>query len=484
MDFLLLMIIPTAAVWGLVAWDRQQRSTANLLPLLALAVVVAGSVFGYEFFHLAGGPIPITLDRILLVGLICLGLVCYLRGTEDLQAINRSDILVLALVGINGWSAVTHDWRFMDNMPASRLLFFYLVPLALYLVVRTMRLEESDLKWISLGLASLGIYLALTAIAEVLKIDALVFPRYIMNASEVEFLGRGRGPFLNPIANGIFQTVCLCCVWMWWPQTGRLGKCLLVGLTLVMAAGIFCTLTRSIWMGLIAGAAIFIFYPADRQLKGLMIVVAVVATLVAFPLVGDKVFSFKRDEHVSQAEMEKSAALRPLFAMVAWEMVQDRPIFGCGFGQYAREKYPYLQDPHSGQPLSNTKRFMQHNVFLAYACELGLVGVAILLALLGTMAFQSWQLWKHGAIYWHRVFGLLTIVMLVNYTLNGMLHDVSIVPMQNMLLLFLFGLVNNLQLKVESRESRVQSGGTRAERPESRAESRRLGVDDPVSPKQ
>ena len=68
--------------------------------------------------------------------------------------------------------------------------------------------------------------------------------------------------------------------------------------------------------------------------------------------------------------MEQSAQLRPLFAIVAMNMFHDRPLFGCGFGQYAREKYPYLQDPYSGRPLANTKYLMQHNVFLAYLTEM------------------------------------------------------------------------------------------------------------------
>lgn len=453
MDIVVLLMIPVIIVWGMVLLLRCQWRSANLLPMLGLGVVLVGSVLGFEFFHLSGGPIPITLDRLLLAGLLGLCGVFYLRGSEHLRPLNRADVLVLALVAVNSFSALTHDWRFLDNMPASRLLFFYFIPVALYFVMRTVRMNNADLKWFAIVLSGFGIYLAVTAVFETRELSSLVFPRYIMNTTEMEFLGRGRGPFLNPVSNGIFMVICCCCLWMNWTTSSQRGKLWIMGLTAIMAAGIFCTLTRSIWMGFIASAAVFIWYPASRQTKGALVIAATVMAIVAFPIVGEKIFSFKRDKQVTVEEMENSAALRPLFAMVAWKMFQDRPVFGCGFGQYAREKYPYLQDPHSGMPLSATKLFMQHNIFLAYLTELGLVGLSVLLVLLSVMGYFGWDLWRDPELpLWPRMFGMLLVVMLINYSINGMFHDVSIIPMQNILLMFLFGVVNNIRTARESFE--------------------------------
>ena len=445
MEILTLIAIPAVLVWSLVVAKQQSRMDAHLLPTIGLLVVIVGSVFGYEFFHLSGGPIPITLDRILLGGLLALFGLFWFRGSEHIRQVNKADLVILALMGVVAASAMTHDWRFMENMPASRLLFFYFIPLVLYLVVSTARLNVADLKWISLLLAGFGFYLAVTAIAETRELASWVFPRYIMDASELEFLGRGRGPFLNPVSNGVFQCACLCAMWMWWPDSSRRGKVILIFLTAVMAAGIFCTLTRSVWVGFVATAGLVIWYPATRQTKGLLIILATIVMIVSLPLVGERIFSFKRDKAVSQAEMEMSAQLRPLFAMVAWEMFQDRPVFGCGFGQYARAKYPYLQDPYSGRPLSSTKYFMQHNVVLAYLTETGLVGVLVLLTMLIMMARTSWSIWQDDSLeHWARRYGMFMLVLLINFFINGMFHDVSIIPMQNMLLFFGFGLVNNI----------------------------------------
>lgn len=167
--------------------------------------------------------------------------------------------------------------------------------------------------------------------------------------------------------------------------------------------------------------------------------------MLSLPVVGPKLFSFKRDHQVSQAEMEMSAQLRPMFAEVAWLMFQDRPILGCGFGQYSREKTPYLQDAHTERPLTMTRAYMQHNVFLAYLTETVIIGTGLLLALLSMMAVQSWKLWRNEHREWlHRIHGLVMLGLLFVYTINGMFHDVSIIPMSNVMLFFYFGLVNNL----------------------------------------
>jgi O-antigen ligase len=230
----------------------------------------------------------------------------------------------------------------------------------------------------------------------------------------------------------------------WSEASGKL-KTGIAGLTALIAVGVFFTFTRSVWLGFLASAALFIFYPADRRTKGKLWLAAVALLVVSFPVVGEKIFSFKRDKAVTQTEMEQSAKLRPMFLEVATSMFQDRPIFGCGFGQYSREKYAYLKTADASQPLVMTRKYMQHNVFLAYLTETGLLGLACLLLLLTALAVQAYQLWSDRQSKLRvRLFGLLMLAILLNYSINGMFHDVSIIPLSNSLLFCFAGIVNNL----------------------------------------
>lgn len=445
MELLVAVVLPFL-IMAVCAWIRF-KPTLNVspLPVGALAVVITGSVLGHDFFHAALGPIPLTIDRLLLGGILFLFVWRWFHGQEDLRKLNRLDLALLVWMAAISLSTLMHNWSIMDNLPVSRLLFFNLLPLTVYWVVRTSRLTVADLKFISAMMAVFGLYLALTAIAEVKDYTSLVFPGYISSSDFQEFLGRGRGPFLNPVSNGIFMTLCCSCAMMWWPRTGPVGKLTMVVAGLIFCVGIYATLTRSVWLGFVIASGLFAWIPASRPAKGAMIMVATAITIVAFPILSEKIFSFKRDKNVSQAAMEQSAQMRPMFAWVALKMFEDRPLTGVGFGQYAKAKYPYLQDPHSGMPLSVTRGFMQHNVFLAYLTETGLIGLSCLVVALTLVARVSWKVWSHPKLdIWARQFGLLAIVMLVVYSVNGMFHDTSIIPMQHMLMFFVFGLANNI----------------------------------------
>ena len=446
MQLLVFFGLIIAVVWGLVALRHRQSLTRGmyLFPVLGFLVILTGSVFSSDFFSIRG-PLPITIDRLLLgatVGLFCL---LVLARQETVFLFNRVDISVLFLIGVLSLSTVTHDFTFMDNLPLSRLLFYYWLPVALYFVMRNCRFSDANLRFIAGGMAVLGLYLAVTAIFETRGLESLVFPRYIMSAEIAEFLGRGRGPFLNPVSNGVFQIVGLSCLWMWWPSASLRGRGVILGIALTMCIGVYSTLTRSVWMGLVVAAGITVFLPTSRQAKGAMIVAAVLVAVILLPVIGDKLISFKRDKNVTLAEMQQSAGLRPLFFTVAARMTADRPLLGCGFGQYAIEKYPYLQDPTSNQPLAKTKTYFQHNVFLAYVSETGVIGLGALLVMLAMFARVAILNWIDPTLpFWRQQFGMVLLVFLSSHCINGMFHDTSIIPMENTLMFFLAAISNNV----------------------------------------
>ncbi len=450
MPVIILSLILIAATWAiaLLKFNALGNAIKNLNPLhiMAVGIVVVGSVFSHDFFHVSGGPIPITLDRVMFVALLALAGWSWLLNREDLRPINRLDVALVGVMAILFFSTITHDYKFENNLPLSRLLFFNLIPFGVYAVVRTAKLSQSDLAMYSIVLASFAVYLALTGIAELKQFHAIVFPRYIVNSSNLEFFGRGRGPFLNPVSNGVFQIVGLCSLWVWWPKSNSRVRALIVVTSLVIVAGVYATLTRSVWLTLIVVAGTAIWVPASQARKGGLVVVGTLVAILLFPVLGEKLTSFKRDKDVTVSEMTQSAQLRPLFLTVAMRMFQDRPLLGCGYGQYRRAKYPYLQDAYTGKPLTQTKAYLQHNVFLAYLTELGLFGLAALTVMLGVMTRYAWQGWAdQRKPLIQRQFGLLLAAVLAAYCINGMFHDTSIMPMLNMLVFVIAGIVNNVR---------------------------------------
>ena len=106
--------------------------------------------------------------------------------------------------------------------------------------------------------------------------------------------------------------------------------------------------------------------------------------------------AFKRDEGLSAREAAESVKLRPILARIAWNMFRDRPMLGCGFGQYKSEHVNYLADRSTDLPLEKGRSYVQHNVFLALLAETGLVGMGLFVLLLALWTRDAWRLWRGG----------------------------------------------------------------------------------------
>ena len=168
----------------------------------------------------------------------------------------RCDVVLLLFVAVLGISALTHDWSAHNARAVSRLTFDYLMPLGVYWVARQSRLSERGVLRVLACLAAFGVYLGATALAEVSNAEWMVFPRYIMSAEYPEFLGRGRGPLLNPVGNGILLSTCLAAGIVLWMRIGPGRRLATLPLLLVMLAGAAVSMTRSVWMG--AGLGVLI----------------------------------------------------------------------------------------------------------------------------------------------------------------------------------------------------------------------------------
>ena len=448
MFFLILAAAVAVAIWSLVIGKRAGFFSAKTFTfaLPGVALLIVGSVFSYDFFHIASGPIPITLDRLLLVALCGIFGALVLRRRTVIKLPDTTDWLVVAILAALLLSALMTDWTFKGNRPISRWLFFYMMPATLYFLIRQTRIRDVELKWISIVFVLFGIYLALTAVAESRGWYSLVFPTYIRNEELIEFLGRGRGPFMNPVSNGIYITVCLgAAMLLFWHSRSTMKLAALAALP-ILAIGVLATLTRSVWLGMGIGAGLIAWLPAKRRQRGYLLVVAALVGVIGLISLGDKLVQFKRDKHVTLNQMSESAQLRPIFIVVAVEMFQDHPFRGCGFGQYARARMKYVNQANTGYEMRKAKDYLQHNVFLSFLTETGLIGFSLLVLLLLKATQVSLMLFKNpNASSWARGYALLLICLLTSYCINGMFHDVSIVPMANMLLFFILAIVANQQ---------------------------------------
>jgi O-antigen ligase len=424
-----------------------------------LLVLLSGSCFGSYFYNLPGGPMPLTSDRALWVVLLAQYFVWRKFGLADPKPLAKTDLLLAFFFGVLTLCTLTHDWHIRNSMPASRLVFYYLMPLGLYWVARQTRLTERSVVAVFLSLGLFSGYLALTAIAERREWWWLVFPGYIKTSTYIEFFGRGRGPFLNPIGTGIFQCACLCSGLMLWPRSGRVGRAVLLAAVGLTTLGVQSTMTRSVWMGLALSVGTVVVLSMPRSWRLPILGSATLAGLLVVATQWESLVSFKRDKDLSAEATAESVKLRPMLATIAWQIFCDHPLLGVGFGQYKEQNKNYTADRSYDLPLDKARPYVQHNVFLSILCETGLAGMGSYIGLLCLWGIHGWQLWRQAeAPLWARQQGLLLLAVLGCYATNGMFHEVSLIPMVNMLLFFMAGLTEGLRLTFSTVRRPMRTG--------------------------
>ena len=439
-----------AAATALLVWGGVVLLRGGLLAG-CLGVLLAATVFGYYFFNVQTSVGALTLDRVLWVVLMAQYVVWRRLGRTDPKPPVREDWLLLAMLGVVTVSTLTHDWRAHGNHPLTQLLLFYLMPAGLYWIARQSRISPQGVRGMFVFLGLLGIYLVGTGIAEWQRQLWLVYPPYVSSSSDPAFIGRARGPLMNPMGNGILMTVCLASTLAWWPQANRPCRLLLLALTGMYALGIYATLTRAAWMGAGAGLCLLLAFHLPRSWRVPVLTAGALAAAVLTAAYWQEMVAFQRDKGFSAKATEESVLMRPVLARVAWNMFLDRPLLGCGLDQYLDESIYYLHDRTTELNLENARGYVQHNVFLSLLTETGLVGLGLWVALLWLWGRNAWRLWQaSSAPPWFRQSGLALLVLLASYVCTGMFHDVSLIVVIQLLLFFMAGLVAGLVRQSEA----------------------------------
>jgi len=251
---------------------------------------------------------------------------------------------------------------------------------------------------------------------------------------------------LDPVACGFYQMAGLAGGLMWWPRVHRPGRLVLLILTGLIIAGLYATLTRTVWMGAAMGLLVLFALVLPRSWSIPIFVGGVVSAVALVATNWERVVSFKRDKQLTAEETGDSARLRPMLATIAWKMVRDRPLLGCGFGQYPDEQAPYAADRTADMPLEKARPYPQHNALLALLTETGLLGMAFYAAVVLLWLCTAWRLWRlRGGPFWVRQQGLFFLVVLGFYLPNAMFHNPNLTPGLNMLFFFLAGVTEGLR---------------------------------------
>ena len=467
------------ALFSLAAmvWMIPILRSGRMLPLVTL-VLLTGTVLGPSFFAI-DGPFQLSIDRMLWVGIVGVCLIRWRMGDFRIPQPGRIDFVV---IGIAVWFLLSclRGGPVPDgSSPIARWFFFVAMPVSMYAMARCIRIADQDLRWLFRALLALSLYLAVTALFELLGLRSLVFPRFISDPTIWEFYGRARGPLLNPAGNGILLTVGLVITTLGFLQGSLRAKVIYASLSLLIVAGLYATLTRSVWVGAIASLAVIslIYAPRWVRVQGMMMAIFLAAVMAAG--LQSQLVAMKRDKNLSAADAAKSVELRPLLAVVAFEMFQDRPIIGHGYGHYVEQSPPYHAIRSWELPLEQARPYIQHNVLLSILVDTGMIGLLGFASLFIMLASVGWTLarneqlpsWDWGQQSPQRNLGMVVLGLLVAYLVNGLFHEVSIIEMMHMFVFFIAGVA----VTVHREGTFAQTVAKSAPNPQLRASLERRG---------
>ncbi len=435
-------------VFGLAAvvWGACFARRSSLLVGVSLLLVVSYAL-GHEFWNTRIGPLPVTLDRVLLVGLLGAFAVQWRSGAYSFRQMSGSDWLQLSMLAVFTVSAAySGQPDFTDGVTSKwgRLVTGFVIPGILYALVRQIPIVQRDWSRMLFALIALGIYLACTGVLEVAGCWSLVLPRYISDPKLGIHFGRARGPELNSVSLGLYLTAGCLCAWLLLPQVRqRWQQLALLGAVPLMALGVLLTYTRSTWIGLAASGLVVAAFQIPRGWRMPVFVSgAVFGMLFAFTS-WNQLMGIQREGTAEDAE--HSVDQRASFAYVSWQMFCDHPILGVGFGRFFDQKLPYLSDRRQRVELESIRGLHHHNTLLSVLTETGLVGFAAFIAVFVAWTRSAWRLATSAvSSQWIRTQGLLMLALIANYLCSAVFHDLTLLPSQELLLFVFAALTVNL----------------------------------------
>ncbi len=435
------MFIPLALlavavlVWGFVYARRAEVLT------LALATVVVAYVLGHSFWNKHLGPLPLTLDRLLLGYTLAIFAWRWWQGqvrSTPLVGLDWVLVAYLALMSVSWFLSRPDETVNLPSSPFWRLLVSFIIPAALYVVFRQAEIDGRAARHAMWVLTGLGIYLGFTALAETAQQWWAVFPRYISDPLQGLHYGRARADAQLG-------------------ESGDLSQRLPVGGLVVDSERDEHSQSDSAGRrgadGVCGAADVYAFHldwPRRQRCGGADHAVAARVAIAgarhhgrqrrAAP--GGRLGSVLHVQREDRGEVSAhSVQQRESFLYVSMHMFHDNPLWGVGFGRFYDQKMPYLSDRRQEFELESIRPLHHHNTFLGFLTETGMMGLALFLAVLGGFARSAWRLFRAEGIDPDvRRLSLWLLGTLVIYISSAAFHDLTLVASEEWLLFTVAGL--------------------------------------------
>ena len=414
------------------------------------AALVASFLFLQLFDYHALGMSTVTPDRIVFF-IICAVFVSARRKGQA-RSISMSGVewCMLLFTGLCTVSYVINNPDAGTDRFKWLITIFNLIvcPFGVYLIAKNCWYDAAKILWLLRAIVCIGVYLAFTAVFEHYRVDALVFPRYIVDPHVGIQFGRARGPMVGSNPMGEWLVAVYLAVCMVLPFAKTFTKVLLYGLILVVVVGIYFTLTRGCWLSFAYAVILTSIFGGKFGTQSRFIVVLV--ALAFFAGVGSK-FSFSGDTLFSRRQ--NTIDYRMSNNQTTFNMGMANFVTGVGYGKFGKnwEKYFGSREKELTKDLTDGN----HNIYLGLFADLGFPGVALYVAIFGFVLKECIRIRRSldRNSPFERNLALSAIALVVILLWEGMSGDMRFNPTLNTLTFLFLGItsaINPKALRVRS----------------------------------
>jgi O-antigen ligase len=428
----------------------QKIEQPNLPVVLAAIWIVSAAVFGANFYALRfAGFLDITIERLIFLPIILLLLSGMFSGKVDLQKNNTIEIFMGMFVLVCLISmTITGFLPSAPQFPSPWFVFIsgYLFPFMIFIFAKSYIVNERHVLFILHTLFFFGIYLCLTSFLEFADLRQFVFPRYIADLSIGIHIERARGPFLNAPFNGVAILAGFICGLHLLQKKEGFKRFFYQAALLLFFPAVFFTLTRAIYLAMLATVIIFLGWYKTPFPKWKMIALPLAIVLVVGLANAPRLLSTdRRAGGVYQVvEVDIRAALLERSAL----LFSEKPFVGVGLAQFIpassqtyRGKTPYVIETAGTQ--------FQHNHLLGIATEMGIPGILLYLAIVIHILRRFKQL--AGKLPEAGIMGNNLLVVIVSIWCVYLINNLFVEPSNNLfvnVIPFLFaGLADGLYVR-------------------------------------
>ncbi|MDO5681542.1 MAG: O-antigen ligase family protein [Propionibacteriaceae bacterium] len=370
---------------------QQERSAETRAPLFVW-VFLAALLLSMFSGHSDALGLPMALDRPLF--LLAIVLLILDPGTESLRWRAVYPVMVLTVV----WTLISwiSTGVLTDTHKGFALLDRIVLPFAMFIVGALIFATATRRMLLLRTAAVLGIYLGFTAILERLGLWLLVFPRYIEDFHEIMPEWRAVGPFGGGEPLGMTAALTFFMSAFLAYRSKGAWRWVGVAAAVLSVVANAMSMTRSAWLGLALGAAVFVLgVPALRRrvptIGGVLLGLAGLILLMNPGL---------RDDLFARASEGGSLFDRVNTNDAAFRIIAAEPLQGIGWGQFLIDGMLWVRQADN-YPVT-TVNIEIHNVFLSRAAETGIPGAILwgLVVLLGPVLALSGRARVHEIHGW------------------------------------------------------------------------------------